>query len=84
MPCKQVMTDAGVKPEDIGEVVLVGGSTRIPSVRRLVDSIFNLSARKKSRTPNSTLMKLSRLEPPFRRKFSQAPVNRLKIFFYSM
>jgi molecular chaperone DnaK (HSP70) len=47
IPCKQVMTDAGVKPEEIGEVVLVGGSTRIPSVRKLVDEIFHLSARGK-------------------------------------
>jgi molecular chaperone DnaK len=46
-PCKQAMTDAGVTPEQIDEVVLVGGSTRIPAVRALVDSLFNLSARGK-------------------------------------
>src|SRR5450631_4037937 len=32
-PCKQAMKDAGLKPEQINEVVLVGGSTRIPKVR---------------------------------------------------
>jgi len=39
-PCKQALKDAGVKPEQIDEVVLVGGSTRIPKVRRLVQDLF--------------------------------------------
>src|SRR5437667_174581 len=34
-PCKQALKDAGLKPEQIDEVVLVGGSTRIPKVRAL-------------------------------------------------
>src|SRR3984885_8451455 len=42
-PCKQALTDAGITPEQIDEVVLVGGSTRIPAVRRLVDDLFHLS-----------------------------------------
>ena len=46
-PCKQAMTDAHITPEQIDEVVLVGGSTRIPAVRRLVDELFKLSARGK-------------------------------------
>jgi Fe-S protein assembly chaperone HscA len=46
-PCRQAIADAGIKPEQIEEVVLVGGSTRIPSVRKLVDEIFELSARGK-------------------------------------
>jgi len=46
-PCKQAMTDAGITPEQIDEVVLVGGSTRIPAVRKLVDDLFKLSARGK-------------------------------------
>jgi len=46
-PCKQAMLDAGVIPEQIDEVVLVGGSTRIPAVRQLVDDVFHLSARGK-------------------------------------
>ena len=46
-PCKQALTDAGITPEQIDEVVLVGGSTRIPAVRQLVDEIFHLSARGK-------------------------------------
>src|SRR6202040_569687 len=39
-PCKQALKDAGMKPEQIDEVVLVGGSTRIPKVRRLVEELF--------------------------------------------
>jgi molecular chaperone DnaK len=46
-PCKQAMTDAGLTPEQIDEVVLVGGSTRIPAVWQLVDDLFHLSARGK-------------------------------------
>jgi molecular chaperone DnaK len=40
-PCKQAMADAGLKPEQIDEVVLVGGSTRIPRVRALVQELFH-------------------------------------------
>jgi Fe-S protein assembly chaperone HscA len=46
-PCKQALADAGITPESIDEVVLVGGSTRIPAVRQLVDKLFHLSARGK-------------------------------------
>lgn len=39
-PCKQALKDATLKPEQINEVVLVGGSTRIPKVRQLVQQLF--------------------------------------------
>jgi molecular chaperone DnaK len=39
-PCKQAMADAKMKPADIHEVVLVGGSTRIPRVQELVKQFF--------------------------------------------
>ncbi len=39
-PCKQALEDAGLKPEDIDEVILVGGSTRIPRVQQLVKDFF--------------------------------------------
>jgi molecular chaperone DnaK len=40
-PSKQAMKDAALKPEQIDEVVLVGGSTRIPKVRALVKELFH-------------------------------------------
>jgi Fe-S protein assembly chaperone HscA len=46
-PCRQALKDAKLAPEQIDEVVLVGGSTRIPAVRALVDELFHLSARGK-------------------------------------
>ncbi len=39
-PCRNAIHDAGVKVEEIDEVVLVGGSTRIPLVRRAVENLF--------------------------------------------
>src|SRR5688500_703112 len=39
-PVKQAIKDAGVSPKDIDEAVLVGGSTRIPMVQRLVTDYF--------------------------------------------
>ncbi|MBI5755596.1 MAG: molecular chaperone DnaK [Nitrospirae bacterium] len=39
-PCLQAMMDAKLTPDDIDEVILVGGSTRIPMVRQLVEEIF--------------------------------------------
>jgi Fe-S protein assembly chaperone HscA len=46
-PCKQALADAKITPEQIDEVVLVGGSTRIPAVRQRVDDLFHLAARGK-------------------------------------
>jgi molecular chaperone DnaK len=39
-PCKQALADAGVTPAQIDEVVLVGGSTRIPRVQQMVRELF--------------------------------------------
>ncbi|MGH9862200.1 MAG: molecular chaperone DnaK, partial [Candidatus Acidiferrales bacterium] len=39
-PCRQALADAGLKPEQINEVVLVGGSTRIPRVQQVVREVF--------------------------------------------
>src|SRR5471032_2700641 len=47
-PCRQALTDAGLEASQIDEVVLVGGSTRIPLVRRKVEELFG-------RTPHSDL-----------------------------
>ena len=47
-PCKQAMADAGVTPDKINEVVLVGGSTRIPRIQAIVKQLFN-------KEPNKTV-----------------------------
>src|SRR6185295_7069608 len=47
-PCRQALTDAGLTPADIDEVVLVGGSTRVPLVRKRVQELFG-------KTPHSQL-----------------------------
>ncbi len=39
-PCKKAISDAGVTPAQIDEVVLVGGSTRIPKVQEIVRNLF--------------------------------------------
>jgi Fe-S protein assembly chaperone HscA len=39
-PCRLALKDAGLTPNDIDEVVLVGGSTRMPLVRRQVQALF--------------------------------------------
>jgi molecular chaperone DnaK len=47
-PCKQALQDAGVTPQQIDEVVLVGGSTRIPKVQQMVRDLFG-------KEPNKTV-----------------------------
>jgi molecular chaperone DnaK len=48
LPVRQALEDAGLEPREVDEVVLVGGSTRVPLVRRLVEELFG-------RTPHSDL-----------------------------
>jgi chaperone protein DnaK len=47
-PCRQALRDAALSPSDIDEVILVGGSTRIPLIRRTVAETFQ-------RTPHTEL-----------------------------
>jgi molecular chaperone DnaK len=44
-PCKKALSDAGMNPSDIDEVILVGGSTRIPAIQQVVEKFFG-------KTPN--------------------------------
>ena len=39
-PCRKALQDAGMKASDITEVILVGGSTRIPMIQKLVEDFF--------------------------------------------
>ncbi|MBF2064267.1 MAG: molecular chaperone DnaK [Calothrix sp. C42_A2020_038] len=41
-PVKRALRDAGLRPDDIDEVVLVGGSTRMPMVKRLVEDLIGI------------------------------------------
>ena len=47
-PCRQALSDAGYSPSDIDEVVLVGGTTRMPLVQQRVENLFG-------REPNKTV-----------------------------
>ena len=39
-PCRKALSDAGLKTSDIDEVILVGGSTRIPAIQQVVEKFF--------------------------------------------
>jgi len=39
-PCRKALRDAGMKASDINEVILVGGSTRIPAIQKVVEDFF--------------------------------------------
>ena len=39
-PCEEALKDAGLKASDIDEVILVGGSTRIPAIQQVVEKFF--------------------------------------------
>ena len=46
VPCQNAMRDAGLSNSDIDEVILVGGSTRIPAIQKLVEDFFGKSPSK--------------------------------------
>jgi len=45
-PCKKALSDAKMKPSDVDEVILVGGSTRIPAIQQVVEKFFGKSPSK--------------------------------------
>lgn len=45
-PCKKALSDAGLQPSQIDEVILVGGSTRIPAIQALVEKFFGRTPHK--------------------------------------
>lgn len=45
-PCLKALRDAGVSADDIGEVILVGGMSRMPSIQEMVQNIFGKEAHK--------------------------------------
>ena len=54
-PCKTALADAKVKASDIAEVVLVGGSTRIPMVQEITKTIFETDELDKSINPDEVV-----------------------------
>ena len=54
-PCKTALVDAKVKASDIAEVVLVGGSTRIPMVQEIAKTIFETDELDKSINPDEVV-----------------------------
>ena len=54
-PCETSLKDAGLNPSDIGDVVMVGGSTRIPRVQELAKEIFGTAELDKSINPDEVV-----------------------------
>jgi len=54
-PCEKALADAKLKPSDIGEVVMVGGSIRIPKVQELAKKIFHTDNLDKSINPDEVV-----------------------------
>ncbi len=54
-PCKTALRDAKLKPADVGEVVMVGGSTRIPKVQDICKAIFETKELDKSINPDEVV-----------------------------
>ncbi len=54
-PMKQALKDAGLEPKDIDEVVLVGGTTRIPKIQEIVSEFFGGKKLNKSVNPDEVV-----------------------------
>ncbi|MAB29868.1 MAG: molecular chaperone DnaK [Planctomycetaceae bacterium] len=55
IPCETALKDGGLSPSDIKEVVMVGGSTRIPSVQAIAQEIFKTDSLDKSINPDEVV-----------------------------
>jgi len=54
-PCETALKDAGLNPSDVADVVMVGGSTRIPRVQEVAQDIFKTDALDKSINPDEVV-----------------------------
>jgi len=79
-PVKKVLEDAGLSKSDVHDVVLVGGSTRIPKVVQLLEDFFNGKKANKGVNP----MKLSLMVLPFKVVFFLVKTKVLMVYFFSM
>jgi len=57
-PVTQVLKDAGVSKEEVDEIILVGGSTRIPKVQAMLSEFFNGKKLNKSINPDEAVVRL--------------------------
>ena len=55
IPCETALKDGGLAPSDIKEIVMVGGSTRIPSVQAIAQEIFKTDSLDKSINPDEVV-----------------------------
>ena len=55
IPCETALKDGGLSPSDIKEIVMVGGSTRIPSVQAIAQEIFKTDSLDKSINPDEVV-----------------------------
>jgi molecular chaperone DnaK len=55
IPCETALKDGGLSPSDVKEVVMVGGSTRIPSVQAIAQEIFKTDSLDKSINPDEVV-----------------------------
>lgn len=54
-PVEQALKDAAMKPEDIGKIILVGGSTRIPAVQEAISNFFDGRSTDRSVNPDEAV-----------------------------
>ena len=73
-PVTQVLQDAGVSKSNVDDIVLVGGSTRIPKIQSLLSDYFNGKILIKILTP----MKLSLMARPYKPLFYLVKVKKVK------
>ena len=75
-PVEKVLRDSKIDKSSVSEIVLVGGSTRIPKVQKLVSDFFNGKEPNKSINPDEATALLSKLQ-----FLLVTPLLRLRIFF---
>jgi molecular chaperone DnaK (HSP70) len=61
-PVTQVLKDAGISKQDVDQLILVGGSTRIPKVQAMLSEYFNGKKLNKSINPDEAVVRTSELE----------------------
>jgi len=74
-PVTQVLKDAGMSKKDVDQVILVGGSTRIPKVQEMLSEFFNGKELNKSINPDEAVVSCVRALFCFQRKVNEETCN---------